>query len=1611
MSSIDKRIVQMEFNNQGFESGVKTTLNSLKNLNEKLKMNEGSKGLDNISKAASKVNLNGLGQSVETVKAKFSTLGVVGATVLSNITTSAMNAGKNMVSALTIDPIKDGFNEYETKMNSIQTILTNTAHQGTTLEDVTKTLNELNNYADKTIYNFAEMTKNIGTFTAAGVDLDTSTAAIKGIANLAAASGSTSAQASTAMYQLSQALATGKVSLQDWNSVVNAGMGGKLFQDALIRTSEVMGTGADAAIKKYGSFRDSLTKGQWLTGDVLTETLKQISGAYTEAELKAQGYTDAQAKAIMQLAENATKAATEVKTVTQLFDTMKESVGSGWAQSWEYIIGDKDQATKLLTSISDGFNNIIQPSTDARNAMLKFWNENGGRDDVIKGITNIVQGVGKGLGAIKDGFRDVFPPMTGEKLVQISEGFKNLTEKFKMSDSTASKIKNTFKGVFSVLNLGKNAVTTLFKAFSPLTNVFSSIGKVLLTITSGIGKFASSINDAANKSNFFGKVSDGISAGINAIGSVISGAGKAITSFFDYLSKLDFSKVFGTIGSALQGIGNGIAPILQGIGKALGSIDFGAIFGMLNTLLAGGIFKTIKGSLDTLKATVKESTSFFGAIKQAGNAVTDVLNSVGDALTAWSQNIRAGTLLKIAAAVGILALSLATLSTIDDAGLNTALTGITALFVELIGAMAYLEKIDMTKGFLKMGGLATAMIGLATAILLLSASMKILSGLNWEEIAKGLISIAGLMLTMSAAVKLMDGSSKGLIKTATSMIIFGAAIAVFASSVKSLGNMDTDNLVQGLVGIGAVLTEMVAFSKLMDGVKMGLGNAAAILVLAAALNVLASAVSQFGNMDLSALVQGLAGIGVILTGLSVFSRFGTTSGGIITTAIGLTALAVALNLMVPAVKGMGSISWENLAKGLLGMAGSLVVLGTATALISGGKLSLVAVGVGLMSASLLVLSAALQSFASMSWESLAVGLVALAGSLTILGVAMYAMSGCILGATAMVIMAGALALLTPQLMALSSLSLQQVGIGLLALAGAFTVIGVAGLLLTPVVPTLIALAGAISLLSLSCALIGAGLLAFGTGLTLVGAAAAGSGFAILEFIRQLLNLLPTLGTKLAEAVTNLITGFANGLPQILTAVTQLVTGLLQAITNCIPQIITTATQLVVALGTAIANAAPMLMSAAARLILAILEGIATNIGQIVSKGAEVVVNFLNGIAENLGQVIQAGMNLAIKFINGVANGLRSNSAALSSAIVNLLSAMGTAALSILGALAGSFLKAGAALIKGIISGIKGAIGGVGSAVKGVLSSAKSALGGAGSALVSAGKSLISGFINGVRGMFGAAGNAARGVLNTCKSALGSAGSALVSAGRALINGFVNGIRGMIGAVGGAIRSVISAAKSAASGAASALVSAGRNLINGLASGIRSGISAAKNAISSGISSVVSKAKAILKIHSPSRVFMEIGRYTVLGLAKGLTKYASVANKPAEGLAQSVINSTNKALDAASKVLNSDMDANPVITPVMDLSKVHNGANAINNLLSNRTMSIASVSGGISKSIGSVQNGVSNEEIVSAIKDLKNGLGNTSNTTYQINGITYDDGSNITNAVETLVRAAKMERRI
>ena len=465
--TIDERVVQLQFDNKQFESATATTMSTIDKLKQKLNFTGAGKGLESISSAAKKVDMSGLGTAVETVGSKFSALEVMGVTALANITNSAVNAGKRLVSAFTIDPITSGFREYETQMNAIQTILANTQSKGTTLDDVTAALDELNTYADQTIYNFTEMTRNIGTFTAAGVGLEESVSAIKGIANLAAVSGSSSQQAATAMYQLSQALAAGRVSLMDWNSVVNAGMGGELFQNALIRTAQIMGTGVDAALEKYGTFRESLTKGQWLTADVLTETLAQISGAYTEAELIEQGYTEQQAKDIMQLAQTATDAATKVKTFTQLMDTLSEAAGSGWAKTWQIVLGDFEEAKEFFTGLSDYFSEMINASSDARNTLLE-----GAFDSNWSKLTKEIEAAGVPLETFSDELKKVAKQhnIDLDAMIEKQGSLAKVMESGEVSGKIVTETLKQMAGVSDELNNSTTAMTDKLSHFQKVVD-------------------------------------------------------------------------------------------------------------------------------------------------------------------------------------------------------------------------------------------------------------------------------------------------------------------------------------------------------------------------------------------------------------------------------------------------------------------------------------------------------------------------------------------------------------------------------------------------------------------------------------------------------------------------------------------------------------------------------------------------------------------------------------------------------------------------------------------------------------------------------------------------------------------------------------------------------------------------------------------------------------------------------------------------------------------------------------------------------------------------------------------------------------------------------------
>lgn len=442
MNTVDNRVVSMEFDNKKFEDNIQTSIKSLKNLDESLLLRNASKGFSEAEKAAAKVSLDPLAKAIDNINNKFSLLGTVADQTIRNIVSRVEAAGEKIIKTFTLDPIKSGMQEYETQIESVQTILSNTKSKGTTIDQVNAALDELNHYADMTIYNFTEMTRNIGRFTSAGVDLDTSVTAIKGIANLAAVSGSTAAQTSNAMYQLSQALASGTVKLMDWNSVVNANMGGEVFQEALKETARIHGVEIDKMIEKEGSFRETLKEG-WLTTDVLTETLEKFTATtegLTQAEIeqqrqmwKSRGYTEEQIDAIFDLGKTATDAATKVKTFTQLFNVMKEAAQSGWTQTWEYIIGDFEEARTFFTMLSDEFQSVIGASADARNSVFEFWHDQGGRELLIGALQNVYS-ILKGIGQIANAaFRAIFPRTTGEQLVNLSQKIYDFTENLRSS--------------------------------------------------------------------------------------------------------------------------------------------------------------------------------------------------------------------------------------------------------------------------------------------------------------------------------------------------------------------------------------------------------------------------------------------------------------------------------------------------------------------------------------------------------------------------------------------------------------------------------------------------------------------------------------------------------------------------------------------------------------------------------------------------------------------------------------------------------------------------------------------------------------------------------------------------------------------------------------------------------------------------------------------------------------------------------------------------------------------------------------------------------------------------------------------------------------------------
>lgn len=994
--TVDNKVVEMRFDNDQFEKGVATSMSTIDKLKAKLNFQDADKSLSSLSDSAKRVDMSTLANGVQKVSLQFSSLQVIAGTALANITNNAVNTGRKILSALTTNPVKDGMSEYETQMNAVQTILANTQKEGTNVKIVNKYLDELNTYADKTIYNFSEMTRNIGTFTAAGVKLGTSVSSIKGIANLAATSGSSAQQASTAMYQLSQAIAAGKVQLMDWNSVVNAGMGGQVFQDALIRTSEHLKTGAKEAINTYGSFRESLTKGEWLTTQVLTETLDQFAtAADTQEEYEAavkkfvdEGYSQEEAEQIATMAKTAGEAATKVKTFSQLIDTCKEALGSGWTTTWRLIFGDFEDARKLWTSVSDAIGGFINKFSDARNKVLDsaLYNNFKSLGERIKSVGEATETVTK----VTENFGEVVNRVIGGEFGNGAERVQKLTEAgmdwahiqnlvneqlgdstrhatdYKeaqeevtkaqaeaiesfaaMSDEQLTNIGFTQDEIYALQDLeaqskktGKSMQELLEEESSRkggrelLIESFTNIGKAIGTVFKSVGEAWKSVFDPVTSSDLYGVIEKFHSMSESMLG-VGEHADQLVSTFRGLFVILKwctnilgggFKIAIKVVSLLLKAFGLSFLDVTAIIGDFLYKIDQ---FLSENDFLAAGVNLLAEG-IKMVASGLKELYDYISSLPEVQSFLEKIKSvDLSDVAQGWIESLSSGV-------KELKNLDLKEIGAFIIEGLKDGMSGKIGSIIEAISEIAN-TIIDTIKDILDIHSPSKVMIAIGGFIV-----AGLIKGIldAFPDVKESLNQLTGGMVTWFENIdwnQIFAGiASAGLLNISTQLSIAIKNFSVFATQIGGVAASISDVLNNISASI-KVATK--SFKKVMKA-KAFKTRAEGIKEIAESLLILAGAVYILGKMngdELKRATKCIAVLGTVLVAMTfAISKFSESSASLDKNGLNIKGLktcliqmGMALLLMAETVKIIGKLNPDQATQGfrmLVELCGLIVIL-------------------------------------------------------------------------------------------------------------------------------------------------------------------------------------------------------------------------------------------------------------------------------------------------------------------------------------------------------------------------------------------------------------------------------------------------------------------------------------------------------------------------------------------------------------------------------------------------------------------------------------------------------------------------------------------------------------
>ena len=1491
---VEDRVVSIRFDNTAFESRVAATIASIDKLNDKLGSLGATKGFDDINTAASKVDLSSMASGVEKISSKFTALGAVGFAAIQRVTNSVISFATSFAKKDILEPIITGGTSRARNIEQAKF-----QFQGLGI-DVDKAMASSLAAVKGTAYGLDEAAKAAAQFGASGISAGGDmTSALRAISGTAALTGRSFGE--MAMIFTGSA-GTGKVTNQDFLQFATRGLN------------------AAAAYAKQTGMTEAQVHQLAREGKIdfmsFSKAMDQAFGAHATEANKTYAGSLANMHAAMSRLGAAFIGPSEQQQ-RDLFNAITPAI---------------DNVTEALGPLIDAFIQVKGILTGNLIKTIQGLNFNGlklAMPNFALAFKNAFAGVQTLFTSIKEAFRDIFPAHDISVIYSISEAIARFSEKLKMGGETADKVKSIFKGLFSVLSIA-------WEIFKGLLIVIGDVVKAIFPATKGFLSFGAGVGEFLTKAKEFLVDGGKIHAFFEKLGEVIAkpiawimNLGKAIANFFgqsipdkisgrfDSLSS-GASKVssawsglttrLGSIISVFEKIGSYISTWFSELGKKIAdsfsASDFNSVVDVINVGLLGGIALMLKKFLSGgIKADLTG-----GLLTKIGGTFDQLTKS----LKTMQQQVKVKMLMEIAAAVGILTISIVALSLIDSVALTKALTAIAVGLSELVGTMAALTKFMGATGAVKLAVLAGALIALALAIDILAIAISKLGQLSWAEIGRGLVGVAGALAILIAAAYLMP-SNPMLIFSAAGMIEMAGAILLLSIAVKSFASMSWGDMAKGLVGVGI-------------------------------------------------------GLALVVAALNFMPASGAISG------LGFIEMAVGLKLMAGAVKAFAGMSWKELGKGLVGIAGALIIVAAAMNVMP-VTLPITAAGMVILSVALIGMAEAVKQMGKNDIKTIAKGLGAFAIMLVILAAAMQVMQSSIVGAAALIIAAKAIQILGKVLAEVGKLSITQLATGLGAIALALVILGAAALVLEPVIPSMLLLGVALGLIGGSFALVGAGafLLATAFGIMATSAKAGMEGIVgALEVLQKAIPLIASMGVLLIVNFAEGILGATPALLKVITAVleqlfdsliklipklAQVISLLLQAIVKIVnenmPNIIDMGLRIILALLTGIENSMPQIIEKATGIITAFLDGITAAIPQIMDAAVNLITTFITSLGEHYGEILAAGVQMIVNFLLGITQDVTVIVQAVVLVITTLIQALTDAE--------SQLITAGVQALTSFLQGITDNITLIMDTVTTIITTFIADLDSNTQLIVNAGFKLLMDLMTGISNNIVAVANKATDIIVLFINTLSNNSGRIITAGTQFIVKLITGIGQNINQIIDAgtqviikfieglgknallianagmetITKFVEGLAKAVKAHSGELQSAGKDLAFAIADGMTGGLASKVGEVASKAkdmaSSAFGAAKGFLGIHSPSTLFYGLGQDTAQGFANALGDDMT-AQASAVDMAESIVAAFSDTLSQMPDAL-ADMDAfSPTITPVLDLTKVEAQSAGISDAL-------------------------------------------------------------------------------